>query len=125
MEFSAGFKVIGEDQEEAFDLAAAAPAKVVPIDQDLFEEDGDWNPGEKVGEAHGTAVVTQKRLAMCHISFTFGEEDSIVAHGVLPIDGSTLGDGHIAVAGGTGRFDKATGRADLETLNPKRWSFAL
>jgi hypothetical protein len=125
MEFTTVFTVISDEEMQTSDLAGP-PAKVVAIDQVLFEEVGEpWNRGDQVGEAHGTAVVTQKGLAVCHITFTFGDEDSIVAHGVLPIDGSTLGNGHIAVAGGTGQFDKATGRLDMETRNPKRWSFAL
>jgi hypothetical protein len=128
MEFSAQFTIIGEDQmQQTEDLSAAAPGRVVPIDQDLFEEvGGPWNHGSNpVGEAHGSIVVTGKNLGMCHITFSFGDEDTIVAHGVLPIAGSTVGGGLLAVAGGTGQFDKAAGRLDVETSNPKRWSFIL
>jgi hypothetical protein len=126
MEFSAAFTVIGDEEMQTSDLAAAEAATVVAIDQVLFEElEEPWEVGERVGEAHGTAVVTQKGLAVCHVTFTFGDEDTIVAHGVLPIAGSTVGGGRLAVAGGTGAFDKATGRLNVETRNPKRWSFIL
>ncbi len=126
MEFTTAFTVIGDEEMQSSDLAKAAPATVVAIDQALFEELGEpWERGERVGEAHGTAVVTQKGVAVCHITFAFGEEDTIVAQGVLPIEGSTVGRGHIAVGGGTGRFHKATGSLVVETRNPKRWSFIL
>lgn len=128
MEFSAGFTVIGEDQEQQTDdLAPVMPGDVFSIDQDLFEEVGEaWNrPGDPVGEAHGSVVVTRKHFAMCNITFTFGDQDIIVAQGLLPIDGKTLGSGLLAVAGGTGQFDKVSGRLDVETRNPKRWSFIL
>jgi hypothetical protein len=128
MDFNTEITVIGEDQnKQAEDLSAAAPGRVVPIDQDLFEEvGGPWNHGsDPIGEAHGSIVVTGKNLGMCHITFSFGDEDTIVAHGVLPIAGSTVGNGHIAVSGGTGQFDKVSGRLDVEHRNPKRWSFAL
>jgi hypothetical protein len=125
MEFTTEFTVIGDEELQTSDLASAAPATVVAIDQTLFEEIEPWKRGERVGEAHGTAVVTQKGVAVCNITFMFSDEDAIVAHGVLPIDGSTVGKGHLAVAGGTGRFDKAAGRLDVEILNPKRWSFYI
>lgn len=126
MDMTTDFTVIGDEELQTSDLASAAPATVVTIDQTLFEElEEPWQQGEPVGEAHGTLVVTQKGLAVCHVTFTFGDEDSIVAHGVLPIDGSTIGSGHLAVAGGTGRFDKVSGKLDVETRNPKRWIFHL
>lgn len=126
MEFTTEFTIIGDEETQTFDLDLAAPAAVVAFDHTLYEEVGEpWNKGERIGEAHGTAVVTRKRVAVCHVTFVFGDEDTIVAHGVLPIDGSTLGGGRLAVAGGTGRFDKAAGRLDVETRNPKRWSFFL
>jgi hypothetical protein len=126
MEFTELFTIIGDEETQSSDLAPTSPATVVAIDQVLFAEvDEPWKKGERIGEAHGTAVSTPSGNAVCHITFTFGDEDSVVAHGVLPVDGSNLGGGHLAVAGGTGYFHKATGRVDLETLNPKRWSFAL
>jgi hypothetical protein len=128
MEFSASFTVIGEDQaEQTDDIAAFAPGRAFSIDQDLFEEQGGaWNrPGDPVGEAHGSGLVTRKGLAMCHITFTFGPDDIIIAHGVLPLGGKDVGAGLLAVAGGTGQFHKALGRCDVEVQNPKRWIFTL
>lgn len=126
METTPALRVIGDEEMQTFDLAKAPPGTVVAIDQVLFEElEQPWKRGERVGEAHGTAVVTQKGVAVCHVTFVFGDEDTIVTQGVLPIAGSTVGSGRLAVAGGTGRFDKATGRLDVETSNPKRWSFYI
>jgi hypothetical protein len=126
MEITPALRVIGDEEMRTSDLTKAAPGTVVAIDQVLFEERGEpWDRGEPVGEAHGTAVATQKGVAVCHITFTFGEEDTIVAHGVLRIDGSTVGSGRLAIAGGTGQFNKAAGRLDVEHRNPKRWSFYL
>ena len=128
MEFSAEFTVIGEDQEEdGSDLAPVKPGDVFPIDQDLYEEEGQkWNrPGDPVGEAHGSMVLTRRHFASCTITFTFGEDDTLVAHGLLPVDGRKLRDGKLAVTGGTGQFHGAGGRVNMETQNPKRWSFII
>ena len=127
MEFLTEFTIIGDDETQTFeDLAKAAPATVVAIHHELFEERGEpWERGEHVGEADGTAVVTQRGVAVCHLTFALGDEDTLVALGVLPIDGRTLGGGRLAVAGGTGRFNKASGTLIAETRNPKRWSFYL
>ena len=128
MEFRARFTVIGEDQEQQTDdLAPPGAGDVFSIDQDLFEEVGEsWNrPGDPVGEAHGSGVVTKKDLAMCSITFTFGDEDIIVAHGLLPSNGRRLGNGLLAVTGGTGRFDRVSGRLEVESRNPKRWGFFI
>jgi hypothetical protein len=126
MEFSAGFTLIGEDQSEDPDeLAPAAPATVFPIDQDIYQEGADpWSKGDLVGEAHGFAVVT-RRGAMTNVTFAFDEADSVVVHGLLPVEGKRLGNGRIAVTGGTGKFAKASGNVDMQTRNPKRWSFVL
>jgi hypothetical protein len=128
MEFGTGFTVIGEDQEtEDDELAPVGPGSVFSIDQDLFEEVGEaWNrPGDPVGEAHGSVVVTRKQFATCNITFTFSSEDVVVVQGLLPVDGKNLGGGVLAVTGGTGQLNKASGRVDVETQNPKRWSFLL
>lgn len=126
MEFTEIVTIISDDERQSADLNAAPPATLDAIDLVLYEEiDEPWKKGEPIGEAHGTAVVTHAGLAVCHITFTFSDGDTIVAHGVLPIDGSNLGNGHLAVTGGTGHFHKAAGRVDVETRNPKRWIFTL
>ena len=126
MEIRPALTVIGDEELLTFDLTKAPPGTVVAIDQVLFEELREpWERGERVGQAHGTAVVTHTGVAVCNITFVFGDEDTIVAHGVLPIAGSTVGSGRLAVGGGTGRFNRATGRLDVEARNPKRWSFYI
>ena len=127
MEFTEILTILSDDETQSAELDAAAPAKVVAIDLVLYGEiDEPWKKGEPIGKAEGTATVTNGgRFAVCNIVFTFDDEDTIVTHGVLPIDGSKLGKGHLAVTGGTGHFDKAAGRVDMDARNPKRWIFTL
>ena len=126
MEFTAEFTVIGEDQEpdSKEELAPAPPGTVFPIDQDLYEEDGSWKAGGPVGEAHGSVIVTRKNRAMCVITFEF-ESGTVMVQGLVPVQGKKLSGGTLAVTGGTGDFEKSAGRVDMESVNPKRWSFVL
>jgi len=127
MEFTTEFTVISDEQELSFaGLAdAAGPATLAAFDQNLYEEtDEPWKRGERIGEVSGTWVATHRGKAVVNLTFSIGE-DTIVAHGVLPVDGSDLGRGRMAVTGGTGKFHKAAGTVDMDTRNPKRWSFAL
>jgi len=128
MEFTAELTVIGEDQDtdEKEQIGPATPGSVFAIDQDLFEESGDgtWDKGSLVGEAHGSIVVTRRSRAMCVITFQF-ETGTLVVQGLLPSDGRQLSGGTLAVTGGTGDFERSAGRVDMESVNPKRWSFVL
>ena len=130
MEFNAGFTLIGEDQDgedKTDDLTPVPPGSVLSLDQDLYQEgDEAWGrPDDPIGEAHGAVVATKRGRAMCTITFAIDENDVIVAQGLLPLQGRKLGSGSLAVTGGTGAFDKVSGRVDMETRNPKRWSFVL
>jgi len=127
MEFATGFTVISDEQELsiAAEADASGPARLAAFDQNLYSEaDEPWQRGELIGEVSGTWVTTPRGRAIVNVTFTIGE-DTIVAHGVLPIEGSDLGRGRLAVTGGTGEFHKAAGTVDMETRNPKRWSFGL
>jgi hypothetical protein len=128
MEFTAEFTVIGEDQDsgETEQIGPATPGSLFPIDQNLFEESGDgsWAQGSLAGEAHGFAAVTRRSNAMCVITFQF-ESGTLVVQGLLPSDGRALSDGTLAVTGGTGDFERSSGRVDMESRNPKRWTFVL
>jgi Dirigent-like protein len=128
MEFTAEFTVIGEDQadDEEDQLAPLPPGGMFSLDQDLFEEteEQSWNRGDVVGEAHGTVLSVRRKLAVCSITFAF-ENGTVVAEGLLPIDGQKLGSGALAVTGGTGSFRNSGGEVGVETRNPKRWSFVL
>ena len=120
--------LIGEDQDprSAQDLTPVPPGTVFPIDQDLyFESGGPWKKGGSAGEAHGSGISTGKNLATCSVTFAFNNDGTIVAEGLLPIQGKKLGAGELAVTGGTGKYDKASGRVGMETNNPKRWSFVI
>ena len=115
---------IGDDEQRTpNELTAEAPAAtVIAIDQQLYDEAGDpWERGDLVGEARGIAVITHGGRAICHLTFELGQEDTLVANGVLPIEGGSIGAGRIAVTGGTGRFDRASGTLVVESRNPKRY----
>jgi hypothetical protein len=128
MEFTAEFTVIGEDQdpdENMDELAPAPPGSLFPIDQDLYEStNGSWDKGPLVGEAHGSVVVTRKNRAMCALTFEF-DSGTVMVQGLLPAQGKKLSGGTLAVTGGTGDFEKSGGRVDMDSVNPKRWSFVL
>jgi hypothetical protein len=119
-----GFTVIGDDEEQSpDDFAGLAPRDVVVIDQQLYEDDGYFDKGRHVGWAHGSGVVTHRVRIVCHVTFVFEEGDTLAAHGVLPIEGRTIGNGLMAVTGGTGRYRNAGGTMYVETVNPKRWKY--
>jgi hypothetical protein len=129
MEISLGFALVGEDMEGAqTDLSGAGPATIIPIDQDTFEAtDEDFGKGEHAGWVHGTAILTHRDRLVCHLTFSFESDpdDTIVVHGVLPREDDGIGQGRLAVTGGTGRFHKAAGTVVVRTINPKRFSFTL
>jgi hypothetical protein len=129
MELDLGFILVGEDMDGTrADLTDAGPATVIPVDQDTFlEGEGPFEPGDHAGWVHGTAVLTHRDRLVCQLTFTFESdpEDSIVVHGVLPREDTGIGPGRLAVTGGTGRFHKAAGTLNVETRNPKRYTFTL
>ena len=128
MEFEASFTMIGDDEQRTpHELTAeSAAATVIAIDQQLYDEAGEpWERGERIGEAHGIAVTTHGGRVVCHLTFEIGDEDTIVAQGVLPHVGGSVGGGRIAVTGGTGRFHRASGTLQIESRNPKRYRFAV
>jgi hypothetical protein len=126
MEFDATLVLIGDDDRPTEATASHGGAEVIAIDQQLYQEAGEpWERGEHVGEAHGTAVATPSGRLVCNLTFEFGDEDSISMHGVLRLEGSTIGAGRMAVVGGTGKFHQATGSVRVEHRNPKRYRLAL
>jgi hypothetical protein len=121
------FDIIGIDQDDGEDGQypdQPARSEVNILTQELHLDRGLFEPDPDVaGWAHGTVIATGHGRAICHVTFRFGDEHSIVAHGVLPSVGKSIGNGYLAVTGGTGQFTGATGTMRVETRNPKRWSF--
>jgi hypothetical protein len=135
------FTVIGDDEEQTpGDLTGADPGTVAVINQRLYLDDGYFDRGEEVGWAHGTAIVDHHGRAVCHFTFVLvgqvqeqpqgeGSQDEeqppvlLTAHGVVPIEDSTLGAGRLVVTGGSGTLKGARGTIAIEVRNPKRWSF--
>jgi hypothetical protein len=126
MEFDATLILIGDDETAADATASPGGAEVITIDQQLFQEAGEpWERGDRVGEAHGTAVATPSGRAVCNLTFEFDDEDSISMHGVVRLEGWSIGAGRMAVVGGTGKFHQASGSVRVEHRNPKRYRLAL
>lgn len=119
--------LIGDEEERTPQelTAETAAATVIAIDQQLYEEEGDWERGAHVGEVHGTAIVTHGGRLVCALTFELEDEGTIAAHGVLPMEGSSFGGGRIAVTGGTGRYDRASGSIKVDSRNPKRYRLAI
>jgi hypothetical protein len=119
-----GFTVIGDDEEQSpQDLSQAPPREVIVIDQQLYEDDGYFDKGKHVGWAHGSGVITHHGRVVCHVTFVFEEGDTVVADGVVPVAETTIGNGLMAVTGGTGKYRNAGGTMYVESVNPKRWKY--
>ena len=120
--------LIGDDEQRSPEglTAESAAATVIAIDQQLYEEgDEPWEKGLRAGEAHGIAVTTHGGRAVCNLTFELGDEDSISMHGVVLVEGGSIGRGRLAVTGGTGRYEGASGRVVVEHQNPKRYRLAV
>jgi len=127
MEIAEELILIGEDRDQTWmDLTGAPAATVVVFDQTLFNEgDKPWQKADEVGSMHGVAVVTHGGLAISTLVFQFNDEDSITAHGVLPVEKSSGGSGVITVTGGTGQFRRSSGQVGIESRNPKRYGIQV
>jgi hypothetical protein len=125
----AALVLIGDDEQRSpRDLVGeTAAATVIALDQQLYEErHGEpWTRGDRVGEAHGIAVTTHGGRVVCSFTFELEGDDSIAMHGVLPLDGGSIGSGRMAITGGTGRFHHASGTVRVEHRNPKRYRLIL
>ena len=121
------FTLIGDDDEDTkFDFEEAVPGVVRVMHQILSREgDESWSRGDSVGVAHISVIIGKSGAAICHAVFVLGDDDTIVAHGVLPVAAGTgVGDGVLAITGGTGAFDSVMGRIDVEVMNPKKYHIA-
>jgi hypothetical protein len=127
MEIAEEFTLIGEDRDQTWmDLTGAPAATVFVFDQTLFSEGAEpWEKGDEVGSLHGVAVVTHGGRAISTLIFQFDDEDSITAHGVLPVEKSSVGSGLITVTGGTGQFRGSSGQVSIESRNPKRYGIQV
>lgn len=132
MEVTGEFVFIGEDDDadERLDFKGLEPGRVFSRRQDLYPEEGEtWGKGPQVGYAYLSVTVAAGNVGVCEAVFVIGADDSIVAQGVLPLNdssgGATIGNGHLAVIGGTGAFNAAMGTVDVEVVNPKRYHFTV
>lgn len=122
---SEGFAVIGDEAvEELVDHGRGGPGNQGAFDEVLFEEakPDSWERGAEVGSATGHYIVTPGGHAVYTVVLHLGDAGTLVAAGRLPYDRS-LGNGWIAVTGGTGNFQDARGRLQVDFKNPKRYTY--
>jgi hypothetical protein len=124
--------LIGEDDDEdpQLDFDKLTPGQVFARRQDLYPETGEtWGKGPLVGTAYLSVTVARGGVGICEVVFVLEGDDTIVAHGVLPVNdgpgGATIGNGFLSVTGGTGQFDSVMGKVDVEVVNPKRYHFTV
>jgi len=124
--------LIGEDDNEdpRLDFDKLTPGQVFSRRQDLYPEtDETWDKGELIGTAYLSVTVARGSMGICEAVFVLRGEDTIVAHGVLPVNdstnGATIGNGYLSVTGGTGQYNSVMGRVDVEVVNPKRYHFTV
>jgi hypothetical protein len=124
--------LIGEDDNEdpRLEFDKLTPGDVFSRRQDLYPEtDETWGKGPLVGTAYLSVTVARGDVGICEVVFVLQDEDTIVAHGVLPVNdspgGATIGNGYLSVTGGTGSYNAVMGRVDVEVVNPKRYHFTI
>ena len=127
MDTSGELVIIGVDDEDDAPPGVAESGRppVYPVSQTLFWESGaKWQRGDEAGSAYGAFVLTRRGELVGSLTFTFEDEDALVASGVLPFDGGkSFADGVLAVVGGTGAHKGRTGEVHVEAQNPKRYRF--
>ena len=124
MESRIEFFLIGQEEaeDEAFDLSSLPAATVSAPHQALYwEGEEKFALGERAGDLDGSIVVGRRGRAVCQLVLTLDEDNSLVAVGVLPAEQSWDGTRTIAIVGGTGTYERATGSVTVETRNPKRY----
>jgi hypothetical protein len=124
MEYVGELTLIGIDDEEGkLDFSSSVPGDVRVMHQTLsWEGEESWTIGDPAGAAHVSVIIGRGGIAICHVVFVLNSEDTIVAHGVLPVaSGTGVGNGLLAVTGGTGNYDSVGGRVDVEVVNPKKY----
>lgn len=122
------FSLVGEedDEDELFDLSSLEAAQVFVPHQTLYDADDlAFARGERRGELDGIVAVGRRGRAVCHFIMTFDSGDSLVATGVLPAERSWDDDRAIAITGGTGAYERATGTIGVRSLNPKRYNVSF
>jgi hypothetical protein len=122
------FTVIGDIQrEDLVDLGMGGAGKVGTFDEVLYEgpDPDSWERGQVIGSAHALFVTTASGQAVLTITLRFGDEgseDSLTASGLLPYD-EGVGDGILAVVGGTGGHKNRGGQLRVEVQNPHKYRF--
>jgi len=98
-------------------------------DERLYDAaDDGFGKGERSGIVHIEERKTSELgegTVVCRVVFRFFDErdSTLTASGVLPHNGAqTVGEGRLAIVGGTGKFKTTRGELVVLSENPKRWS---
>lgn len=82
-----------------------------------------------IGIVHVALTRSKKKLEdrdtmVTSVVFEFADGDELAASGVLPFRERPhwIGNGRIAITGGTGVYEGLTGELVVKVQNPKRWS---
>ena len=115
-----------EDAEEDEEFAPPDAGKTDLKDEWVARES---DPESTIGVLHLHLTRPRKRLNdvdawVCRVVFDFGDGDTLSASGSLPAVGTghVVGDGRLAIVGGTGAFAGQQGQLAVAIVNPKRWS---
>jgi hypothetical protein len=123
--------------EERLEFGSVATIALGARDEELFEafsaDEGDsWDEGRHVGMVHITYHETPGgQMANVHATFDlsdlegFEPGDTLAALGSLRFQDGVLTSGRLAITGGTGRFARARGQADVEHRNPHKYRVAV
>ena len=134
MEYVEVLDLIGDDDDDegGSDLVKVTPGFSFARRQILHREsdEEEWvRTGEQIGFVHMGGILGHGSIAICTYVFAFDDEDSIVAHGVLPAEVKgpqvSVGEGRFAVTGGTGTFLGVMGEAEVAVTNPKRYHIVI
>jgi hypothetical protein len=126
---------IGEaSAEERLEFGSAVSVVLGTLDEELFEavSEDSWDRGERVGTVSMTYHETPSGQ-MANVSATFdlsdlegfAPGDSLVGQGALRYEGGVLVGGRLSITGGTGRFRRARGQADVDHRNPHKYRVAV
>lgn len=115
-----------EDAEEDEGSTPPDAGKTDLKDEWVVRESDQESP---IGVLHLHLTRPRKRLNdvdvwVCRVVFDFGDGDTLSASGILPAVGTghVVGDGRLAIVGGTGAFKGQLGQLVVSIVNPKRWS---
>lgn len=121
-------------QHPSTGFSDAQPGSIVVFEEPFFEEIREWEPGAELGVLRGTCIVGMDGTAQANLVFVFlphedeaaSRADTISAAGSIAMGDTDagardIGEGALAVVGGTGKHRSRTGEVLVQVQNPHRW----